>query len=280
MADWTITPVSDGGFLLDGGTLFGIVPKALWEKRARPDALNRIPIGLTSYLLRSQKHTVLVEAGIGDSFTPKQRRIYDMPEGRATLLDRLHEQGVAEEQVDLVLLSHLHLDHAGWCARPQGNQFVPTFPNAEYVVQRTEMTDATNPNSLTRGSYWPHQIEPITQAGQWRLLDGEEEILPGIRALVTGGHTRGHQLFLIEAGARTHVFLADFVATRHHLRVPYVMAYDLYPMDLVEKREEILGRAVAENWLLLWNHDTELTVTGIERIGEGHFGVTQAEPSG
>ena len=87
-------------------------------------------------------------------------------------------------------------------------------------------------------------------------------------------------MFLIEAGARTHVFLADFVATRHHLRVPYVMAYDLYPMDLVEKREEILGRAVAENWLLLWNHDTELTVTGIERIGEGHFGVTQAEPSG
>lgn len=277
MADWHITPLSDGNFLIDAGALFGIVPKALWEKLTPPDRLNRIPVGLTSYLARSAAHTVLIEAGIGDDLTPKQRAIYGIPARRRTLLDDLHRQGVTEEQIDLVLLTHLHLDHAGWCTRPKGDDFVPTFPRAQYVVQQLEHQQATHPNELTRGSYCKRQIEPVGNARQWRLLQGDEEIAPGIRAVVTGGHTPGHQVFLVEAGGRTHCFLGDFVPTRHHLRIPYVMAYDLYPMELIDKKKQILARAVDENWRLLWNHDPELTVTGIERTPEGQFRATREQ---
>ena len=273
MPDWQITPLSDGRFRLDGGTMFGIVPKVLWQRLAKPDALNRIALGLTCYLLRDGQHTVLVEAGIGP-LAERHAAIYGVPEG-PRLPDRLRDVGAVPEQVDFVLLSHLHLDHAGWCTVPAAdggaNEFGPTFPRAQYVVQRGEYEAARRPVELERGSYWPQHFEPIARAGRWRLLEGDEEILPGLRAVVTGGHTPHHQVFLIQSAGGTACFLGDLVPTVHHLRLPYVMAYDMYPVELIERKKELLGRACEEDWRLLWYHDPDRAVTGVRRGEHGGF---------
>ena len=272
MTDWEIQPLSDGPFWLDGGTIFGTVPKALWQKLEQPDEKNRIPVALTSYLLRNGSHTVLLEAGMGEGYTPKQMEIYGLSDEAPRLPDQLRDLGVAPEDVDMVILSHLHLDHAGWCTRKDGDEFVPTFPNAEYIVQRGEFESASAPNPYTRGSYLPRHIEPIERAGLWGLVDGDAELLPGLSVAVTGGHTVHHQIAVIEnSDGRKSCFLGDFVPTRHHLRVHYASAYDQYPLELVNKKIEMLATAAAEEWQLLFNHDSELTIEKIRAGDDGHY---------
>jgi len=267
---WSVEPVSDGTFRLDGGTMFGIVPKALWSRWSPPDDLNRIALALTCYLLRDGRHTVLLEAGTGAA-SPQFQRIYALKAGAPRLPDRLRGLGVAPEEVDLVLLSHLHLDHAGWCTQPQGDAFVPTFPREEYVVQRGEYEAAASPGPLERGSYAARHIEPVTRAGQWRFLEGDTEILPGLRAMVTGGHTAHHQVFLVESADGVCCFPADLVPTVHHLRLSCGMAYDLFPLDVAARKADLLRRAAAEGWRLLWYHDPQWKVSRVERDGKNGY---------
>lgn len=271
MSDWDIQSVSDGPFWLDGGTIFGTVPKTLWQKMEQPDEKNRILVALTSYILRNGSHTVLLEAGMGEGYTQKQMDIYGLSQDSSRLPDKLNELGVSPEDVDMVILSHLHLDHAGWCTREDGDEFVPTFPNAQYVVQRGEFEAASDPNPYTRGSYLPRHIEPVANAGQWNLIEGDRELLPGLSVAVTGGHTVNHQVVLVESAGRKNCFLGDFVPTRHHLRVHYASAYDQYPLELVNKKIELLAKAAGEGWQLLFNHDSELTFAKIRAGGDGQY---------
>ena len=271
MPPYTCTPMSDGLCRLDGGAMYGMVPRVLWERATPPDDRNRIALGMTCWLLRDSERTVLLEAGMGD-VSPKLRHIYALTENAPRLPDALAAAGVAQDEVDAVILSHLHLDHAGWCTRPDGRSGrAPTFPNADYIVHRGELEAARSPIELETGSYLPEHLLPVTDAGQWRCVKGHAEVLPGIRVIRTGGHTAHHQVVAVDTDRGPACFLGDLVPTHHHLRLAWVMAYDLYPVELVEQRKRILGRAADENWRLLWYHDSSLTESAVARADARSF---------
>lgn len=270
---WTIEPVSDGSFLADGGTMFGIVPRILWEKLAAPDALNRIQLHATCYLLRDGLHTVLIEAGLGE-LTEKERAIHGVDRSARRLPDRLRDIGVPPQQVDFVLLSHLHFDHAGWCTRWGADGRVTTFPNARYVVQQAELDAATRPSELSRREYQREPVETVARSGQWQTIEGGKEVLPGLRAVPTGGHTAHHQAFLIDSAEGRCWFPGDLIPTRHHLKLPYVTAYDLYPVQLARRKREFLRRAEEADWRVLWYHDDRLACSRLRREQDGALAAT------
>jgi glyoxylase-like metal-dependent hydrolase (beta-lactamase superfamily II) len=268
-----VLALAAGRFRLDGGAMFGIVPRGLWEKRTTPDERNRISLGLTCLLVRGPSGTVLVETGHGGKKLPeKLQEIYALNAPPGGILGALAHVGVRADEVDTVVVSHLHPDHAGGATRLDGDRCVPAFPNARYVVQREEWEDAVSDDpQLARAYRSEPDLLPLQEAGLLDLVDGEKEIGPGIRALVTPGHTRAHQSVLISAGGDTICFVGDLVPTRDHLRLPYIMAFDLYPKTTYEVKEGLLDRAVRERWLLTWPHDTRAPWGMVTRDREGEF---------
>ena len=245
---------SDGTFKLDGGAMFGVVPKVLWSKQKEADELNRVTMDMNCVLIRDADHVVLVETGAGSKLTEKQRRIYGI-ERPPALLDELARRGVKPEDVTLVVNTHLHFDHSGGNTRRDGDQLVATFPRASYVFQRLEWVDALNSNERTRGSYFPDDFAPLEAAGKLELIDEAVEILPGVRLDRVQGHTRGTQTVRVIDGKRTAFFSSDFMPDRHHLPLPWIVAQDLYPLDTLEAKRTILARAVEEQWLVGFTPD-------------------------
>lgn len=251
--DFELFVVSDGTFRLDGGAMFGVVPRVLWEKTNPPDESNRITLGLNGLLVRTPSDTVVIDTGIGTIYDEKFAKIYAIDKS-AELLASLHEVGVSPEEVTKVILTHLHFDHCGGNTVKQGEKIVPTFPRATYFVQEGELKAARKPDPRSQGSYLPHTWEPVAEAGQLEILEGNQEVVPGIETFVTGGHTRDHQIIKIRSGGQTACYLADLVPTDSHLKTPYVMAYDLYPKTTMEMKEKVLRQAAAEAWLLFFEH--------------------------
>ncbi|HUG56125.1 MAG TPA: MBL fold metallo-hydrolase [Candidatus Limnocylindrales bacterium] len=245
---------SDGTFKLDGGAMFGIVPKVLWEKAKPADARNRVEMDMNCLLIRDADHVILVETGAGPKLTERQRDIFGI-DHPPRLLDELARRGVRPDEVTLVVNTHLHFDHAGGNTRRDGDRLVPTFPRASYVFQRLEWLDALNANERTRGSYLPDDFAPLEATGKLELVDDSLEIVPGVRLDRVQGHTRGTQTVRVTDGGRTLFFSSDFMPDRHHLPLPWIPAFDLFPLDTLEAKRLILRRAVDERWIVAFTHD-------------------------
>ncbi len=247
--------LSDGVFHLDGGAMFGVVPKPLWERRAPADATNRIACGVRPLLVRRPGQTMIIDAGIGDKMDAKSLEIYGID--RARNLDHaLADAGLQAEDIDVVLASHLHFDHAGgFTRRTDGGEMVPRFPRARYLVRAGEWDDATHPHERNRASYLPENFVPLNEAGVLDLFPDDGPVAPGVRVVRTGGHTMHHQIVMIESAGRTAVFAADLIPTTAHIEVPWIMAYDLYPMDTLAFKRTFIREAVEREFLIFFEHD-------------------------
>jgi glyoxylase-like metal-dependent hydrolase (beta-lactamase superfamily II) len=282
---------------LDGGAMFGVVPKPLWEKRIPPDPRNRIPLAMRPLLVEHPDGLVLIDNGLGNKEDQKFLDIYGIENGGSApgptrLEDSLKELGVVTGDIKWMIDTHLHFDHAGGNTRREGEapgrsheagaggdaRLRPsapapvrlTFPNATYVVQKGELHYARHTNERTRASYLPHNFEPVDAAGRWKLIEGDVEILPGIRSMVTPGHVPYHQAILVQSKGETAAFIADLCPTVHHLPLPWIMGYDVEPLRTLESKRSLFGRAAAEGWWIVLEHDPT-TVRGRVRHEEKGF---------
>ncbi|MGQ9817997.1 MAG: MBL fold metallo-hydrolase [bacterium] len=261
-----LIPISDGSFLLDGGTMFGVVPKVLWEKIYQPDGLNRLEIPLNCLLVKAAGVNILIDTGIGNKLDEKFRSLYCVRQEH-NLLDGIKERGLKPEDINYVVNTHLHFDHCGWntiVAPSDQNNYIPTFPKATYIIQKEEWYDATHPNERTRASYLKENFLPLEKSGQLTLIEGEYEIVPGVKVINTIGHTRGHQSVLIEFEGKKAIYCGDFIPTSAHIRIPYLTSFDLYPMDLVELKKKLLRQIIDEHWLLIFEHDPAVIFAYLE----------------
>jgi len=275
LGGWRIHAIQAGGQRLDGGAMFGVVPKTLWERRIPPDERNRIQLGMRCLLIEHEIGLVLIDTGAGNKENDKFYDIYGI-ENRGTpgptrLEDGLRQLGVGVDDITLVINSHLHFDHAGGnTTRDAKGMIVPTFPNARYVVQKGEYEYATHTNERTAGSYFPHNFVPIQEAGRFDFVDGEREIIAGIRAIPTPGHTPHHHGLLIESEGERAFYIADLVPTVAHLPLPWIMGYDVEPLVTLETKRHILKRAVDEEWLVVFEHDAATAWSKIQHDGKSY----------
>ncbi|MEE9199019.1 MAG: MBL fold metallo-hydrolase [Dehalococcoidia bacterium] len=265
----TVHVISDGTWKLDAGALFGVVPKPLWQRKVRADRRNRVQLGLNCLLIQSNNHNILVDTGVGRKEPDKVKDLYGLSTGR--LLKGLKDHGLGPRDVHMVILTHLHFDHVGGCTRFNGKgQVVCTFPKAKYLVQKADWDEANNPNERNAAGYHRDDFEPILTSNQLELLDGDSEIIKGVQALLTGGHSAGHQVIIAGTGRYKAVLLGDLIATSHHLPLPYITAFDIYPLDTLQKKKEILAQAEKEGWLLIFSHDNAKVAGYLERRN-GHL---------
>ena len=259
----------DGGaFGLDGGAMFGVVPRVLWEKKSPPDANNRIRMRANSLLVRVEKKTILIETGNGTKLDAKLRSIYNIQDGDP-LMDSLSHAGVSPDQVDLVINTHLHFDHCGGNTRVHQNRVIPSFRRARYVVQRAELEHAMNPTERDRASYFPENFASISKEGRWDLVEGDTEIVPGVSVARIPGHNANIQAVMVSGGGKTLAFVADLLPTRHHISLPWIMAYDLFPLQTLETKRHWLSRMVAEKWIVVFGHDPDVPAATLhERNGK------------
>ena len=257
LGDIELVTVSDGFFYLDGGAMFGVVPKTFWEKKAPPDERNRIRMAMRCLLLRGAR-TMLIDAGSGDKMTPKQAEIYRF-EREYNLQQSLPAAGVSPDAIDIVLATHLHFDHAGGFTEPApGGSARPRFPRAQYIVRRGEFEDAMNPNERTKGSYFFENYKPLADHHVLQLVDEDTAIVPGVRVRRTGGHTMHHQMVVIESAGKTAVFAADLLPTAAHLPEVWVMGYDLFPLDTLNFKRAFLREAIEREYLIIFEHDPDI----------------------
>lgn len=255
LGDLEFIMLTDGTLRLDGGAMFGVVPKPMWEKKAPSDERNRVLLSMNCLLIRAAGKTILVETGAGDKWDAKRRDIYAI-DGAPRLPDQLAAHGVKPEQVDFVINTHLHFDHCGWNTRVADGKAKPTFPNARYVVQQRDFEHAKRPTERDRASYILENYVPVEAAGQWWLLEGEREIVPGVTVFPAPGHTPAMQCVKLEGAGKTAIFLADLVPTTAHLPLAWIMGFDLFPLTTLENKKKWLPQIARNGWLALFAHDT------------------------
>jgi glyoxylase-like metal-dependent hydrolase (beta-lactamase superfamily II) len=255
LGNFDLEVLSDGRFALDGGQIFGVVPKTLWEKKVAADARNRVRMGLNCLLVRTGKQNILIETGMGDRYDAKFADIYDVQKP-TTLPDELRRQGLGVEDIDIVINTHLHFDHCGWNARREGAKAVPTFPRARYYVQRAEWEHALHPTERDRASYIADFFLPAQ--GQTDFLEGNQAILPCIRVEVVPGHNRDMQCVWIQSEGERACFISDLVPMRWHLAYPWIMSLDLYPMETLANKKRLLPQLARERVLVIFPHDDEV----------------------
>ena len=273
LGDIEVHLLGDGTFRLDGGAMFGVIPRPLWEKKSPPDDRNRILLGMSVLLIRAGGKLILVETGGGDKWNAKQNAIYLFEES-GRLPQRLAALGVKPEEIDIVINTHLHFDHCGWNTRLVNGVAVPTFPNARYVVQCKEFEHACAPTERDRASYFPDNFMPMQKSGQWDFLNGDSQIMPGIEVIVVPGHIKDMQCVKISGGGQTIFFVADLVPTAAHLSYPWIMGYDLYPMTTLENKHKWLPIVAKENWTIIFGHEPHIPAAKL-RERDGGF---DAEP--
>jgi glyoxylase-like metal-dependent hydrolase (beta-lactamase superfamily II) len=270
---WTIHAIQAGGQRLDGGAMFGVVPKTLWERRIPADARNRIPLGMRCLLVEHPQGLVLIDTGAGNKEDQKFIDIYGIENaGNPTALeDGVRAAGFTPEQVTLVINTHLHFDHAG------GNTTIddagtlrPSFPNARYVVQAGEYQWATKANERTAASYFARNYAPLLESGQMELVEGDREVVSGISTLRTPGHTPHHQSVLLASAGETACYLGDVVPTSAHLPLPWIMGYDVEPLVTLESKRWLLDRARREGWLLVFEHDASVAWGRVDHDGKNY----------
>jgi glyoxylase-like metal-dependent hydrolase (beta-lactamase superfamily II) len=265
---------------LDGGAMFGVVPRTLWKSQIEPDDRNRIPLAMRCVLVEHGDGLVLIDTALGNKENSKFLDIYGVEnqglEGATQLEDALASAGFLPRDVRWVINTHLHFDHAGGnttmdpeLENDPRRHVRPTFPNATYVVQRGELEFARHTNERTRASYLPHNFEPIAAANRWQLLDGDQEVIPGISVRLTPGHVPFHQAVLLQDRGETALFVGDLFPTVSHLPLPWIMGYDLEPLRTLESKRTILSEAVAGGWRLIFEHDARVVMGRPVREGKG-----------
>jgi glyoxylase-like metal-dependent hydrolase (beta-lactamase superfamily II) len=262
----------EGGFQrLDGGAMFGVVPRTLWKTRIEPDDRNRIPLAMRCVLVEHDDGVVLIDTALGNKEDAKFLDIYGVEnqglEGATQLEDALASAGFLPRDVKWVINTHLHFDHAGGnttmdpdLENDPRRHVRPTFPNATYVVQRGELEFARRTNERTRASYLPHNFEPVAAANRWRLLEGDSQVLPGISVRLTPGHVPYHQAVVLQDRGETAVFIGDLFPTVAHLPLPWIMGYDLEPLRTLESKRALLAEAIAGGWRLIFEHDPKVAM--------------------
>ena len=263
LGDWELMAVSDGFFRLDGGSMFGIIPKPLWEREKPADDRNRIRLGLNSLVLKGPEALVVVESGIGRKMNAREEDIYGL-DSESTLIEGFRDEGIMPEDVDFVIHSHLHLDHCGWATSGEDGDLRPTFPNARYVVQIREWEAALNPDQRSRASYDQRNFTLLEQKGLLAEVDGEIQVVKGLKVLHTGGHTLGHQVVCLESGDSRCVFLGDLVPTWAHIKVHWHMGWDLFPLELMRIKKKLLREALHHHDLLFFTHEDEYPFAYLE----------------
>jgi len=253
LGELELIPITDGGFALDGGQMFGVVPKPLWERKVPADDRNRIQLSLTCLLIRTGRLNILVETGIGDKFDARFKDIYAVRHP-PTLVASLESAGVKPEDVHIVINTHLHFDHCGWNTRRLEGKTVPTFPRARYLIQRGEWESALAPTERDRASYIEDFFRPAE--GQTEFLDGDTEVAPGIRVEVVPGHTRHLQCVRIESEGQCAYFISDTVPTAAHLAYPWIMSFDLYPMETLAAKKRLLPELARKQAIVIFPHET------------------------
>jgi glyoxylase-like metal-dependent hydrolase (beta-lactamase superfamily II) len=266
IGDFEVTVLSDGTYELDGGAFFGVVPKVMWEKRVQPDARNMLKVGTNSLLVRDGKQTVLVETGIGPKLTEKSQSIY---KNQALLMKSLEETGVAPDEIDIVINTHLHFDHCGWNTYYRDGTPVATFQRAQYYAQKGELEHAHEQHERDRVSYMTDNYDPLVASGQMTRLEGDADIAPGIAVRVFPGHTRDMQAVVIRSGGATLCYPSDLIPTVNHLDPTWVLGYDLYPLTTIENRHKFYAEAIPEKWLVAFTHDHETPLAYVEMGDKG-----------
>lgn len=293
LGDVELYILSDGTFRSDGGAHFGLVPRVLWEKVISPDALNRIPVALNCLLIVSRGVRILVDTGYGHKLTDKQRTIHALERPEGDVLAALGRLGLRPHDIDIVINTHLHADHCSgntkWAPASNNDpvlaneqslysdegrrrlEAIPTFPRAQYCVQRLEWADACFPNERTRGTYFAENFRPLEAAGQLRLLNGDTYITPEVRCIVTRGHTRAHQSVVIESQGQTAIYLGDAAPTAVSLeRLAWIAAFDVEPLESLETKRGLREWALQKNALLFFEHDVRISVGRLCQEGEGY----------
>jgi glyoxylase-like metal-dependent hydrolase (beta-lactamase superfamily II) len=277
LGDFELISLSDGFFRLDGGAMFGVVPKPLWEKRAPADERNRILLGMRPLLVRTPDHLVLIDSGAGDKMSAKLTDIYGLD--RTTHLDHsLAAHGLTASDIDIVIATHLHFDHMGGGTALVDGQVRPRFPRARYKIRRGEWHDATHTHERNRASYFPENFLPLAEAGVVDFCDDDGDLLPGISVWRTGGHAPNHQLVRVDAGGRTVCFVADLIPTTAHIDDPWIMGYDLYPMDTLAYKKRFIREAIEREYIVCFEHDPKVAA-GIIREKDGRRTVEPVELS-
>lgn len=280
IGDYEICPLPTGIFGLDGGAMFGTVPKVLWEKSNPPDEKNRIPMEARALLLKSKNRKIVIDTGNGGDFILKYgeklgskfAEMYNIDESGPSLQKSLNFHGVKSEEVTDVILTHLHFDHAGGATKAIDGKLVPTFPNAQYYVQARNLETAQKPNLREKASYFPANYEPLIASGKLKLLEGPvTELLPGISVLVSDGHTQGQQIVRVHGKTESEpslLYCGDVVPTSSHVRRPWLMGYDLNPLLLMDEKLKFLTPAAQGRWYLFFEHDPYCDCAVISQKGE------------
>ena len=266
LGDFELTAVSDGTYRLDGGAFFGVVPKVMWEKKVRADAENYVPVGLNSVVVRTGEHTVLIETGIGNKMPDRLIKIFGQP---AKLLDNLARAGIAPEDIDVVINTHLHFDHCGWNTSLRDGKVAPTFPKAKYYAPEGEWQHGRLQLERDAISYISENYDPLIKSGQMELLRGDQEIVPGISVRVFPGHTQHMQAVVIESGGRTACYISDLIPTSAHIDLTWVMAFDVLPLQTIESRKRYYAQAIPEKWLTMFTHDPNTPWAYVEQDERG-----------
>jgi glyoxylase-like metal-dependent hydrolase (beta-lactamase superfamily II) len=268
LGDLEIVRLLDGTFKVDGGAMFGVVPRTLWASRAVPDRENRITLALNCYLVRTPDAIVLLDTGVGPDMGRRYADFYSF-DRRPGLIAALAELGLEPEDIDAVVNSHLHFDHCGGnTLKTAEGKWAPAFPRARYVVQRGEWEQALHPVERDRPSYRPAALKPLAETGRLDLLDGDGPIAAGVEAVLVAGHTAFHQGIKVSSGGATFFFAADAVPTAAHVDLDYIMSFDLFPAATFEAKKALLARAEAERWVLGFSHDLRVPFGRLRRAGK------------
>jgi len=266
-----LTPLDAGTFLYDGGAMFGVVPRVIWGRLLEPDEENRIELSIVPLLVETPTRRILVDTGLGSRLGRRDRKVFGL-EDDGGVAGALRRCGTEPGEIDLVLLTHVHIDHAGGAVAVGEKGLVPAFPNARYVVHELEWRELQAPNAMNAAAYRLDDVVPLEAAGVLDVVDGDElDVGEGIRLIRTGGHCAGHCMVVIDDGGETAVYPADLVPTRHHLRAPYTAGVDVYPLEVIERKEELLSRAVDGAWTIIFDHDPNGSVGRVTRDEKGRY---------
>lgn len=275
IAGYELYSIETGRFALDGGAMFGIVPRVMWERNLMPDAKNRVPMALRCLLLVGNDRVILVDDGAGDKYDAKFASLFAIDQTHSELRRSLAALGLVPEDVTDVILSHLHFDHAGGSTTRKGDLIVPSFANAQYHVQRKHWDWAQKPNARERNSFLKENLQPLAESGQLNLVDGDGVLFEGVSLHTVNGHTQGMHMVKVSDAQQTLVFTADLLPTQFHVPSVWVMAYDLEPLVSMAEKEAFFQEAIAGNWAVIYDHDVTCEISNIQQTARGFIATNQ-----
>ncbi len=271
--NFEIFSIVENSFKIDGGAMYGVVPKIIWQKFNPPDESNLVKLDMNLLLIKTDGENILIDAGMGDALSERQKKMFGI-EKASNLEKKLSQNHLTPEDIHLVLLTHLHADHAGGVIKlDKDGKKVLRFPNARHVVQISEWEEAMHPDERTSATYFTSNLRILEEEKLLELVEGEDEVAKGIRLVNTGGHTPGHQAVLIEDGENKILWPGDIIPSTHHLRIPYVAAVDLFPRETMEQKKRFLNMCSDDGWLLAFDHDLKVKLGKLEEK-EGRVEVT------